>query len=230
MIERRLPEQFGKIFGKIPMSGYLGGPQIPPLLYSKLYYTNLPQQGLSHDELVGVALAIYLDYDYGFETAQGFDPRCWTAAGYVKQAGHCSSFSNEDLPSNYLGIISAGGISFDTILLELGGGDELDEADFPDVYRGLPRILGTGQTPFFADDSDEMPWNYECTLKMYDPATERYTNKPWPLSLIVKPIGFGVYWGRTTYDFPGYLPDGSKLNNTPSKNVQPTGTPSSLKR
>jgi RHS repeat-associated protein len=229
LIKQDLPNQFGKTFGQVEMKGVLG--KAVPVPYSRLYYTKLPAEGLLHDKLVGVALAIILDYDYGFETAQGADPRCWTIAGFAKkQTGHCSSFSNEDLPSNYLAIISAGGISFDTILLELGGGDEFTQDYLPDEYSGLPRLIGTGRTPFFADDVDEMPWNYECTLKVYDPVTEKYTNKPWPATLDVKPIGFGVYWGRTTYDFPGYLPDGRKLNNIPrvsniSRASQPVASP-----
>jgi RHS repeat-associated protein len=131
----RLPAQFGKpISSGFTLQGYLGYQVRDWLWYSATFYTQLPVDAnrlLRDDLLDRMAHGIVLNYDYGFETAQASLPMCYTIVGWFI---HCSGFSNEDLPSNYLGILSAVKplLTFDFILTELGGGQQLEDNDgFP---------------------------------------------------------------------------------------------------
>jgi RHS repeat-associated protein len=209
LLERQLPEAIGKRFGKVSL-------QQSATEYAKYgysYLTLLPA-GILHDELIGIALGIILDFQYGYERLQFFDPRCFSHWGWrstqqrvLKLTGqnisHCSSFSNEDLPSDYLGFVSAAtGKSFGELVRILGEGEQAEEKDMPVEYWGAPRNAETCLL-YGLCDNDVMPWNYdyECRLKVYDPSTKRYVHKPWPSELTFKPSGFGIYWGKRPTDF-----------------------------
>jgi hypothetical protein len=213
LIEVWLPEQYGKRFGSVYLEQPLGS-GMPS--YGRFYYTSIPP-GIPHDKLIGVALGIFLDYQIQFETVQGLDPRCYSLAGSLS---HCSSFSNEDLPSDYLGFVSyAKNISFDSIITMLGGGWQ--SGDVPAIYHGSswpvpePALCAAGVC------GDNTPYNNQCTLKIYDNDTGRYVNHQWPSILVISPIGRGDYWGRSLSDFAVPAPT-PPVTSPPS----PIGTPS----
>lgn len=75
--------------------------------FSRTYWASIPST-LSNREIARVGLGIFMDFQYGLEAFQRFDPRCWMVPPvYGGSYGHCSSFSNEDLPSDYLGYVAA---------------------------------------------------------------------------------------------------------------------------
>jgi hypothetical protein len=198
LIDVNLPSQFGKTFGQIPFSGSLGG-GLPPTHFA-VYYTRLPLTGLPLDKLSRVALGIQLDYEYGFEAAQGFDPRCYTIAGWFS---HCSSFSNEDLPSDYLGMVAGiKNISLESIVAILGGGEQ--QSSLPDVYWGNAWPLIEPSRCRYGFCSDRTPFNDKCTFKVYDRESRKYYNQPWPSSLVLEPYGFREYWARGISEFTNF--------------------------
>ena len=143
-----------------------------------------------------------MDYEYGFEAAQGIDPRCYSFWGWFS---HCSSFSNEDLPSDYLGIISAiKNMSLEEMLEPklLGGGKQ--QSSLPDEYWGNSWPLLQPVKCRFGFCSNSNPFNDQCTLKVFDLTTKRYSNRPWPSLLVVQPYGFGVYWARNISQFTNF--------------------------
>jgi len=202
LIDQRLHQQFGKTFGQIPLAGSIG--QGAPIYHTWLYYTRLPKEGLLYDKLAGITLGIIMDFEYGFETLQGeWDFRCDIPS---RDWGHCSSFSNEDLPSDYLGVVSAAkNMSLETIVTILGGGQQktVDPENPPDAYWGRPFESARCRNGFCPNTT---PFNNQCNLKAYDPITKKYNTQPWPLSLIMEPYGFGIYWGRYPSDFAVPLP------------------------
>ena len=144
LIEKLLPARFGKENAALPLSQTLIGPVRFPLTYK----TSLPSSGLPRAELIQVALGIYMDFQYRYEGAQGVDPRCWWS-WLNKKVPHCSSFSNEDLISDYLGFVlyakhnELGGSddtgSFNQMITLLGGGEAHDEP-FPGILGGLSQM------------------------------------------------------------------------------------------
>jgi len=213
LLEIKLPAVIGKRFGEITLDQVF-----VKWRYGRRYYTAIPGD-ISHDDLVGVGLGIFLDFEIGYESAQGLDPRCVSNLGHpVTGLGHCSSFSNEDLPSDYLGFVSAStGLSFDDIVSILGGGEQLDQQNPPLEYWGSsywlePVRCGLGEC------GDYTPFNNQCTLKVYDAGTGRYSNRPWPSSLTLTPIGRGIYWGKSLSEFAVSGP-------TPPSSSSQSGTP-----
>ena len=199
LINEELPKNYGKDLGQVTIIGGLG--DAVPIPFFRTYYTRLPKAGIS--EIAGVAVGMIFDYDYGFEVAQGIDPRCFLS---THKFGHCSSFSNEDLPSNYLGTVAAvKNISLETIVSILGGGEQkLKDHDLPpDEYWGKPF------DPFLCSIGlcgSDTPFNNQwgCTFKIYDELWGRYRNLSWPSSLIVKPYGYRVYWGKNISDLVSF--------------------------
>jgi RHS repeat-associated protein len=196
-----LPLLYGGRLADLPMKqGLLGENNFP---YTVHYFTNLPTGGLSPDTLNGVALGIFLDFEVGYERAQTLDPRCYTLAFYINVGGfHCSAFSNEDLPSDYLGFVSQikypsiDDGSFQSMINDLGGGYASNEP--PKGYLGQV----TDPIPCrFGFCGDNTPLNNQCTLKIYGELSGKFVNVAWPASLDFKPIGFGIYWGRSPLDF-----------------------------
>jgi RHS repeat-associated protein len=206
LIDVELLSKYGLYYGQITLAGSLGGGL--PIYHSSTYLTRLPSMGLPGDKLGRIALSIIMDYEYGFEAAQAIDPRCYTPLGYIS---HCSSFSNEDLPSDYLGVVSAVKyLSLDTIVSILGGGEQ--QSSPPAGHWGKP-----GDAIKCRDGvcSADTPYNDQCTLKIYDPSTKKYYNRPWPSALIVQPFGFGTYWGKHPSDFHVLPPLPSLASNGP---------------
>lgn len=101
--------------------------------YTLTYRAYIPKEGLAVRELNRVALGIFMDFQIRYETLQGIDPRC-----YIEFADavipHCSSFSNEDLVSDYLGFLDHinNSINFESIIEVLGGGTS--QSDPPTGY------------------------------------------------------------------------------------------------
>lgn len=217
LIHGELQSQFGKHFGQISsLKGFLSDklPKKSIFLYSQTYYTRLPLNGFQGDELGRIALGMIMDYNYGFEIAQGIDPRCDYKMPHW--LGHCSSFSNEDLPSDYLAVVSEiKNKSLEELLMPnlLGAGQQSDNP--PVEYWGSPgdaHRCANGYCP------NTTPYNDQCTLKVYDPTTKTYNNRPWPSSLVVEPYGFGIYWGRSISDFH-MLPPSNILLASQSRQV-----------
>jgi RHS repeat-associated protein len=153
--------------------------------YELTYRTSLPEQRLGENELNRVALGIFMDFQIRYEYFQGIDPRCYVPAiGDIK---HCSSFSNEDLVSDYLGFIDVvdKGMNFESIIDALGGGEasssppagyhptnyrftsfrllEVDECrNLKVVQRHLPASLRTFK-PMEAGTYWDVPKHYERT-------------------------------------------------------------------
>ena len=86
---------------------------------------------------VSIKTGIALNYDYGFEAHQASLAMCYSIASWLI---NCSDFFNEDLPSNYLGILSAvkPDLTLDFIIKELGRGEQFEDNEgFPtDEYWG----------------------------------------------------------------------------------------------
>jgi hypothetical protein len=138
----------------------------------------------SEQQYQGVAMAIFQDYARKFEAFQ-----------LVR-----SNFANQDLPSDYLGLVAAmRGLSPDKILRQLGEVTYTDK-EIP------PSTLRPGKAS-----------NYEFTPKIPD-GNGNYHNVPWPAALQVTSIhdatlwrpaqeqstyGWGAFWTDATYDQNG---------------------------
>ena len=150
-------------------------PHLPP--YELTYRTYLPEERLEERELNQAALGIFMDFQIRYEDFQGIDPRC-----YMPVIGdifpHCSSFSNEDLVSDYLGFIDYmdKGMNFEVIIDALGGGEA--DSSPPAGYH---------------------PKNYRFTsfrlLEVDECRNLRVVQRDLPASLrTLKPIEAGTYW------------------------------------
>ena len=221
-IIEKIEDRKGKRFAELPLTQNLSPAPFPEFLYGNIYYTNVPSGGLTPEDLVGTALGIFIDFQVGYENAQGLDPRCWSDLFYIDIKGYCSSFSNEDLPSDYLGFVSyskgrlSKEIPFDEIVNTFGGGKASEEA--PLGY------LGEGGDPLLCSlglCGDGTPRNNQCTFKIYDESQKKFTNQPWPDSLVIKSSGRGIYWAKSPSEFvseKGRAP-------TPSSVAPSQGTP-----
>jgi RHS repeat-associated protein len=135
---------------------------------------------LNDNQLKRLALTIYMDYQQNV-----FEP-------FQLLSG--SAFSNEDLPSDYLGFVAGmDGYDLEWAVQQLGGGYASYGA--PPGYEAtlwqavLCARLGV------CDDRN--PYNNAWTLKIrYDCGNGdiRYINKPWPSALHREPIEEGRYW------------------------------------
>lgn len=142
--------------------------------YQLTYRTNLPEETLSDPELIRVALGIFMDFQIRYEIFQGADPRC----GPFKFIPGCSSFSNEDLVSDYLGFLDSADASFDfdSIIRDLGGGQgqkDKPDGDHPKNYRF---------TSFSLLEKDECG-NYTVIRRHLPGTFKKYT-----------PLQAGTYW------------------------------------
>ena len=123
---------------------------------------------LTEDQVIGVALAIYEDYQYRWESNyQG------TILGF-----HDSVFSPEDLPSDYLGfVIAATGKSLEEIVAnDLGGIIAIDQDSIPRVG-----LLGLRQQNF-----------------QFSPQTPDAVNHAWTGSLVIAPLTVNWTYVRHT--------------------------------
>jgi RHS repeat-associated protein len=167
------------------------------LIVTELEYTHIVRipANINKETMDSVALGIFLDFEYLYENMQMIDPRCaWNMVT-------CSSFSNEDLPSDYLGLVDfiTKDKDFTDIISDLGGG--WASKFKPSQYLSPPYDLMSCPDGICGDNTAR---NTDCTLKIFDPETNTFKNNPWPSShpyMNIKPSGFGVYWGRSIFDF-----------------------------
>jgi hypothetical protein len=102
----------------------------PGLIFSGRYIVNIPET-TSLEELKGVGVSIWWDFEVRFEK--------WQYKRYP--LGEISSFETADIPSTYLGYISAvKGYSYETIVTMLGGGHPSDEP--PTGHSHLANWIG----------------------------------------------------------------------------------------
>ena len=119
-------------------------------------------EGISREDLLGIAFGMFTSLSYGFEDAQG---------EHVSNSGHrSSSYANEDMRSNYLSFfISANDFDSSEVLEKLGA-RPIDEIDSPiekklfSVFKGL-----------FMSKSHEWPTNFPSWINDNMPE-ENYDN------------------------------------------------------
>ena len=163
----------------------------PPASDSKLfdsYAVNYQVSGdISPDQLMGVLLGIYMDFEIGYETLQG------------SRLDFYSSFAPEDLPSDYIGFWAAvNGYPQDALpflLEELGNVSPWENGS---LLVGLD-----GLTPFAAMPTS-IPRNHEFTPMApvvtitplivvlgdsVDHIRIEWQNVPWPEKFQMTPIG-----------------------------------------
>ncbi len=145
--------------------------------YGVLYVVNLPV-GITDDKLEGIGLGIYLDFQVGFEQTQSWDPRTLFSAG--------SSFSNEDLPTDYLAFVGyVKGYTFEQVVEKLGGGYE-----YP--YKPEGYDFGKLECAIRCECGSNNPHNRDTRRKVWNGTAFEYL--PYPDELIMSPIGPGEYW------------------------------------
>jgi RHS repeat-associated protein len=198
LLERKLPGVIGKPFASFWIINVLQE-RIP---YPRQYMTNIPLD-LGEGEIERVGLGIFLDFQTGLEGFEGLAPWCWTPFFNDR---HCSAFSNEDLPSDYLGFIvyvKHPEWNINNVAMNLGGGEASDKSptEYLGTWADAARCLLAG------DCGEDNPFNRQCTFKILDVASGTYENRPWPSDLTISPIGPGRYWGRSLLDFgePGII-------------------------
>ena len=157
---------------------------------------------INQNNLKGVGLGIFMDFQYGFETFQRWDPRCFTKPPvFGGSYGPCSSFANEDLPSDYLGYVArafghshANALSM--VVGELGGGRAAQKKD--SVYVGT---FNQARSCSWRGNCDEYnPFNRCFLFKIFDPERGAFSHVPWPQTLKINSIGPGLYWERISDD------------------------------
>jgi RHS repeat-associated protein len=198
ILERNLPRVIGKPFASFTITNILQE-RIP---YTRRYMTNIPLD-IGGGEIERIGLGIFLDFQTGLEGFEGLVPWCWTPFFNDRL---CSAFSNEDLPSDYLGFIvyvKHPEWNISDVAISLGGGEASDK--FPTEYMGT---WGAAARCLLAGDcGEDNPFNRQCTFKILDVMSGTYENRPWPSDLTISPIGPGRYWGRSLLDFgdPGSI-------------------------
>lgn len=176
-IMKELRDNIGKPWAPLKLDqGLLGG--LPVARYNVLYVVNLPV-GITQDPLERIGLGIYLDFQVGYEQAQSWDPRTLFSAG--------SSFSNEDLPTDYLSFVGyVKRKTFEQVVDLLGGGYE---------YTYKPKGYSFGELECAINKCDcdsNNPHNRDVRLKVWNGAAFEYL--PYPEELTMSPIGPGEYW------------------------------------
>jgi RHS repeat-associated protein len=124
----------------------------------------------------GVALGIFMDYSWQFEKWQN------RGLGSVLMEGvQGSSFSAEDLSTDYLGFYSAArDQSLATIVRKLGGEEP--------TQGSPPKVRAWGLV------GDRQSKNFSFTPRVKQGAS--YQNVPWPQDMTITPITDSSYWQR----------------------------------
>lgn len=169
----------GQDFDVRLQSGLTNVPGLGLLTLSRTYRVSA---NIREDQFFGVAMAIYQDYSRAYEAAQGIR----------------SNFANEDLPSNYLGLVGQmmglSGTEALFLLAELEGQSVTSTSD-----ETIPplRMLPLGQLGqiLFPD------MNFEFTRRVQ--VNGAWQNVPWPHALQVAPIMDSRLW-RLTADRVGF--------------------------
>ncbi len=152
-------------------------------------------------QLENVALGIYLHSERVFERWQGTFPM----PGIITETIKGSSFSNEDLVSDYLGFYAMvrypeadAEQAVALIVSQLGGGMRNDDPG-PHAY-----IYPNGYI-----DGDWRMKNFQTSPRIYLSSTDTWMNIGWPSHMAMTPInnGYWTYNGSTTTwpDIWGYL-------------------------
>lgn len=106
---------------------------------------------------------------------------------------HCSGFSNEDLPSDYLGYIAyafLGGWSLERVVKDKFGGG-FGREDLPNEYLGTTEDAVS--CSIFGICGSDNPYNGCWNYKQLDP-NGNYSLVEWPSSLYYELINQGKYW------------------------------------
>jgi RHS repeat-associated protein len=161
--------------------------------FGRNYLTSLPR-GTSDPTIRRIGLGIFMNYQLSLEGFQALiDPRCAIGGPF-----HCSGFSNEDLPSDYLGYIavtkfgksSANPDALNLIVEKLGGGHAVEARD--PIYKG--DWLDAWRCSRLGHCDENNPYNVCFTAKIYDKVRRAFVNVPWPDDVVMDPIGQGEYW------------------------------------
>jgi hypothetical protein len=178
-INDKLNDLKGKYLGQFVMNTTLAR-YVP---FNRTYYTNLPVE-ISTPTLDSITLGIVMDFNIGIEGFEGIDPACWGGDGVL--FGHrCSSFSNEDLPSAYLGFVAY-----------------INNWNLKDTLRKLVVNVdedteGTNQFPSNIVERLFDAQNHCFTPKNLDSSTGSFANYTWPSEILYDAIGPGRYWATS---------------------------------
>jgi len=135
-----------------------------------------------------------MDFETGLENFEGIDHACLAKDWVINIPGRdphlCSSFSNEDLPSVYLGYVAfKTGWGIRTIMGKFVTGDV-------DKYTE-----GTNDFPLSIAQKFSEARNSCYTPRLLNAITGQFSNVPWPSGITSSPsIGPGTYWGRSLYE------------------------------
>lgn len=124
----------------------------------------------------GIALGIFMDYSWQFEKWQN------RGLGSILMEGvQGSSFSVEDLPTDYLGFYGAArDKSLATIVRKLGGGEP--------TQSGPPKVRVWGLV------GERESKNFDFTPRVKQGAA--FQNVPWPQDMTITPITDSSHWQR----------------------------------
>lgn len=126
------------------------------------------------DDVHNVALAIFMDFEFGFESWQG---------GVLFGAVSFSSFAMEDFPSDYIGF-------FDAISHEHDYLDAISLLGPVSVASDPPKNSCVGPA---CDRFDVKNWDYNNFTRMKE-IDGRWENTPWPPELQMTPINNPHLW------------------------------------
>jgi RHS repeat-associated protein len=159
--------------------------------YTKFYVVNIPNN-LQDTTLRDIALGIFMNFENDLEFAESVVPTCYWVSEKNGLIPRCSSFSNEDLPSDYLGFVAAwkGGWSIVDIATKLGGGTRAKALP--------PELAGTvhdAKQCIFGNCGEDTPYN-KCftSFKLLDIETKKYVHHHLPDDITWYPIKEGGYW------------------------------------
>jgi hypothetical protein len=159
--------------------------------YGRKYVANIPT-GLHPDTLRDIKLGIFMNLEWHLESFEAIIPNCYSALGLLKR---CSAFSNEDLPSDYLGFIAnmKGWNSIGDVVNALGQDLESHGSnEMPAKNAGT--LWDAFRCNYFGDCGDENPYNTCWTSFKVPSASGKFAYLPLPSNLIFTPIGPGDYW------------------------------------
>ena len=195
-VNEKLQELVGVPLGKFQEGVLLAG--FAP--YVRDYYTRIPM-GMPSAALDSMTLGILMDYNLGLENFEGIDPACLLPNAEI--AGHlCSSFSNEDLPSAYLGFVAyKNSWNLKETLSKLVANVEEDTEGTNDYPDGVAKKYWDAQNHCFAP-------------KIFDSSTGQFANQSWPSDILYDAMGPGEYWATHPTAFVPPLP-------TPTPNPTP---------
>jgi hypothetical protein len=175
---------------------------------SGTYYTNIPIT-IIDDTLKRIGLGIFLDFQFHVENMEGYIPWCWSHFPFGK---HCSAFSNEDLPSNYLGFVTYVKFpqwSINDLVNNLSPGSKGEGSDeFPEEYLGTSAQAKLCRFKGICDLDN--PFNRKCTFKIFDELSGKFINHPWPSHLTMSPIWSGEFWAKSISGFTTPIPTPEK--------------------